>query len=455
MGQTAGRATTGLARARAQRGWSQTRTIFELRRHAGRLGVSIASDASLKTSISRWENGHRTPEHVYRELLVAVYGCSAAELGFDLDTHDDQGVGLRFADDLTSVVDDVGSLWRGDMDRRTFLSGAAFSAAAFTTPTLRWLVTNDPAPERASGRILVGGPQIGRIQSMTKALRDLDNHHGGGHARSAAVGLLVSDVHPLLDRGRYDAATGRALFAAAAELTQLVGWMTYDVGQFGLSQRYLIQALRLAHVADDRALGAEVLAAMSHQATFLNRGAEAVDLARAAGRAANELHIPALTAEAHVLEAHGHAQQRSHKACAAALGRAESTLDRADRHGDPQWITYFDEAYLSAKFGHCFAALGDGRHAVASATRSLDMSDGFVRGRAFNLSLLAKAHALQGEVEQACAAGHQAAQLVEHLDSARARHYLKDATRAVERRSSSPEVIELRRRVEAVDRLAS
>ena len=70
--------------------------------------------------------------------------------------------------------------------------------------------------------------------------------------------------------GRYDAATGRRLLSAVAETTQLAGWASYDAGMHGLAQRYLIQALRLAAGAGDRALGAEVLAAMSHQAAYLH-----------------------------------------------------------------------------------------------------------------------------------------------------------------------------------------
>jgi len=65
-----------------------------------------------------------------------------------------------------------------------------------------------------------------------------------------------------------------------------------------LSQRYLVQALRLAKAAGDRSLGAEILAAMSHQAAYLGQASSAVDLARAAGRTAREARVPALVAEA-------------------------------------------------------------------------------------------------------------------------------------------------------------
>ncbi|MFI5717803.1 hypothetical protein [Nocardia sp. NPDC051750] len=67
-----------------------------------------------------------------------------------------------------------------------------------------------------------------------------------------------------------------------AELTKLAGWAAYDLAEHGLAQRYLIQALRMARAAGDAALGAEILAAMSHQATYVGRPGDAVDLARAA-----------------------------------------------------------------------------------------------------------------------------------------------------------------------------
>jgi hypothetical protein len=177
----------------------------------------------------------------------------------------------------------------------------------------------------------------------------------------------------------------------------------------GLAQQYMIQALRLSAAAGDRALGAETLAAMSHQAAYIGAANEAVDLARAAGRAAIEAGVAAISAESAVLD------------------RAERTLDRADRASDPQWIGYFDEAYLAAKFGHCFATLGRGDLAQRFAAKSLDM-DGrrYARGRQFNLVLLAVAHAQSGELEPASEFGVQAVDAAEGLHSRRARDYLAD-----------------------------
>ena len=93
------------------------------------------------------------------------------------------------------------------------------------------------------------------------------------------------------------------------------------------------------------------------------------------------------------MEAHGHARAGESAACATALSAAEVALDQADRSSDPDWIGYFDEAYLSAKFGHCLRELGDQPQAIRFAERSLQMSEGYERGRVFNLTLLAHSHA--------------------------------------------------------------
>lgn len=189
----------------------------------------------------------------------------------------------------------------------------------------------------------------------------------------------------------------------------------------------MVQALRLASAARDRALGAEILAGMSHQAAYLLANAEAVDLARAAGRAAADAGVAAIQAESAVLEAQGHAVGGDGAACAVALDRAERALDRADRTSDPQWMGYFDEAYLAAKLGHCFTALGRGDLAAPFAERSLTM-DGrhYARGRQFNLALLAVAYSQAGEPERAAAVGLRAVDAMEGLRSVRARDYLAD-----------------------------
>ncbi len=212
--------------------------------------------------------------------------------------------------------------------------------------------------------------------------------------------------------------------SAAAELTQLAGWMAHDVGAHRLGQRYLVHALRLAQAAGDAPLGAEILAGMSHQATYLGHGAVGVDLARASARTAKAAGLPALCAEAAVMEAHGYARAGDERRCAASLSEADRIFDQANPADAPQWISYFDKAYLSAKFGHCFRDLGQFKQAETFARRSLDMELGYARGRVFNTLLLASAYAGQGEVEQACSVGRDGLAQTDDMKSIRVAQYV-------------------------------
>ena len=123
-----------------------------------------------------------------------------------------------------------------------------------------------------------------------------------------------------------------------------------------------------------------------------------------------------------------------------ALATAERTYDRATREDDPAWLAYFDEAYLAARMAQCFRDLGEASHAARYARRSLDMDGRYVRGRAFNLALLATAHAAQQEPEQACAVGRQALDLTVRLTSARSVGYVRDLVRRLRPRADVPAV---------------
>jgi hypothetical protein len=408
-------------------------------------GTPIASRASLKTELSRWENGHTKVRPEYRALFRLIYKSSDNELGFRSDLTDEIIMAaltpVSFREPWDTSFASAAEEWVRTVERREFLKGAAYVAASSTTPALQWLVGEPEKIERA-GRRAVALSHVDSLREMTRTLRVLDNRYGGAHARETLIRFLASEVRPLVLEGSYSDAVGRELLSAAAEAVQLAGWMTFDTGLHGMGQRHMAQALRLAGAAGDKTLGAEILCGMSHQASYLKDGATAVDLARAAGKTARSAGLPALLAEAHVMEAHGFACLQLGTACASSLHAAEKALDRADRSDDPIWIGYFDEAYLSAKFGHCFKELRDHRSAQRFAERSLDMDMSYVRGRAFNLALLATAHAQAGEVESACAIGAEARELTRSLNSQRANEYLEALVRELTPYQSSPVVAE-------------
>ncbi len=92
----------------------------------------------------------------------------------------------------------------------------------------------------------------------------------------------------------------------------------------------------------------------------------------------------------------------------------------------------------------CFRDLGDAPNAARYASRSLDMDGRYVRGRAFNLSLLASAYAMLREPEQACLVGQHALDLTGRLSSARSVRYVRDVARLLCPQASVPAVREFR-----------
>src|ERR1022692_1541694 len=70
----------GLRTARAAKGWSQSRLIYEIELYAQRHAIGVATSASLKVYVSDWENGRRAVSAPYAGILRALFGLNDAEL---------------------------------------------------------------------------------------------------------------------------------------------------------------------------------------------------------------------------------------------------------------------------------------------------------------------------------------------------------------------------------------
>ena len=400
--------------------------------------------ATDHTSVGRWLGGQRPRPHTLN-LLCTVFTqalghpVTETDLGY-APRNTDPDTGLIYHQDVADAVAASLQLYRSDVHRRRFLTDAAVSATAFAVPAIRYLTAPAaPLPVRESGR-RVGTAEVEAVREVTATFRRLDNRFGGGYGRSAVVHYLIDEASPMLTTGSYTPDTGAALFSAISELTLLAGWMAYDLEQHPVAQRYLIQALRLAHAGDDDALGAEILAGMSHQAAYLGQSDDAVDMARSAAHCARRAGQPVLLAEAHAAEAHGHALAGNPRSAVASLLAAEHALACADRADTPAWLTYFDHAYLAAKTAQTLRDAGDPGEAIAHAQRSLTMQDGYTRGRTFNLVLLATAQAEHGQIDQAADTGIKALSTARGIASARTRNYLRDLRRRLTPHGRQPAV---------------
>jgi transcriptional regulator with XRE-family HTH domain len=359
--------------------------------------------------------------------------AESASLGMSLSPSHaipDLDVGLEYPGTPAQAAGNFSTLWAADVADPAVLERGVIVPAAWNEASLRWMIA--PADRAHSNDELHGGVQIGmgdveRFQATVGMFRELDDRFGGGHAREALIQYLRGDAVRLL-RGRYPDTVGSALLSAVAEATLLAAWMTYDSTPLSpQAQRYFIQALGLAQAGGNRLLGASILDAMSHQATYTGRFAEAASLARAGRAGTAGIATASMTAHFHAMEARALARLGDAKGCDRALAAAVTEHDRRRPEDDPGWFQYFDEAELSAELGHCLRDLGRAEDAAQYAGRSVGIENGtFVRSDFFATMVLADSYLAAGEAEQACDAALAALSAGEQIRSGRCVNYLRE-----------------------------
>ena len=289
--------------------------------------VALQEDAASRSESS--QVGHRAAAERLRNgpvVASAITGSDAPGEPVDDAGHDSV---------LSSPWDH-----RGTVEASVALSGGGspverrcltlLSGAALTVPAHHWLI-REPEP-------LVSGLSGGRISmaladqlpAMITTLRTMDDAAGGGTVLALAQ-QAFGWVAGLLDRASYDESTGRRLHVALAELGQLTGWVAHDAGDPGLGQRYHVAALRAAHSADHRPLGAHILGCMADQAARHGQPAEAVTLIETAVAGIRGGETPRLLAELSIRKAYALATLRDRSACVTAVAQARA--GRAVRAG--------------------------------------------------------------------------------------------------------------------------
>src|SRR6185436_5306908 len=99
-------AATRLQAVRQLLGYSADKVVRMLLARAEALNLPVMSAASLKTKLSRWENGHEAVSlPVYRRLFRDLYGRTNEELGFPPEQEDQEANELKSRIGLARSVD--------------------------------------------------------------------------------------------------------------------------------------------------------------------------------------------------------------------------------------------------------------------------------------------------------------------------------------------------------------
>src|SRR5690606_9045688 len=147
------------------------------------------------------------------------------------------------------------------------------------------------------------------------------------------VGQL-HEVTDLLQEPQPESTT-RRLFKVAAELAELAGWMSYDVGLQPTAQKYFVLALHAAKEAGDRPLGSYILSSMSRQMIHLGRPDGARALRHRAACGSRDCAGPRTRSTLYAMEARAYANMGQPGRCERAVRMAEDTFAGAAEWDEP------------------------------------------------------------------------------------------------------------------------
>ncbi|WP_370415089.1 hypothetical protein [Streptomyces fradiae] len=425
-------------------GWSKGELARQVNRRARQMGAHhISTDTSR---VRRWLDGEQPREPIPRilsELFSERFGSVVAIEDLGLRTAHQSpsvsGVDLPWAGPQTVSL--LSEFSRSDLmlARRGFLGSSLQLAAgpALIEPMQRWLVptpagdADRPGPGEIERRPHRLSPvELDLLESTTAMFRQWDAQCGGGLRRKAVVGQL-HEVTDLLQEPQPGPVSQR-LFKCAAELAELAGWMSYDVGLQPTAQKYFVLALHAAKEAGDKPLGSYILSSMSRQMIHLGRPDDALELIHLAQYGSRDCATSRTQAMLYAMEARAYANMGQPSKCKRAVRMAEDTFSDIGLDGEPEpdWIRFFSEAELNGENSHSFRDLAyvAGRSpsyaslaepVMERAVQLFEKDTEHQRSYALNLIGMATVHLLKREPEQSVALAEKALVIAKKVRSER------------------------------------
>ncbi|WP_331758467.1 helix-turn-helix domain-containing protein (plasmid) [Nocardia sp. NBC_01377] len=264
-----------------------------------------------------------------------------------------------FGATATDPVTSLSTLGKGDVDRRSFLRRATYSAALSATalaltPEIGRIAAIDDTR-------IVGMGEVNALRQVTDAFQRLDEHRGGGVGRTAIAEFLATDVADLL-RSRFATAEVRSqALSAAAELAYLAGFKAHDANHDGMAQRYYLAALELAEESQVPGHDGWIFRILALQGADLGNRTFSVQLAEEAVRRTRGRVDGATQALFSVALARCHAETGDRARAHDALRTTEPwiTADRGDQL--PAWCAWWggDKATVNSQAAKTLRALNE------------------------------------------------------------------------------------------------
>ena len=276
-----------------------------------------------------------------------------------------------------------------------------------------------PAPTQALAESLHDGDDMAAMH----AFRTADRQAGGGRLYASVTRHLREVISPRL----VDADSTLQVFAVAAILMEMAGWMAHDSGQDATAGRHFTRALPLARASGDIPLAASLAASTSHLALQTGDPKTAVHWAqRGLDISKRGPAVPSLVARLHTMSARALAAAGQPTPAMAALTSAEEALHSAPEAERP-WLSPFDRAALALESALVLDDLCRYEEARAHAEHAIGLRESH-RARSLVLSriTLATLHLRCGDLDAVVTVGNDIVAADPNLGSIRVLRHLDD-----------------------------
>jgi hypothetical protein len=187
-----------------------------------------------------------------------------------------------------------------------------------------------------------------------------------------------------------------------AELTQLTGWLCFNMGDYRSAEKYYDEARSAAHDAENVELATYILCTMSHLATWRGKPRVGLDHAVAAAALAQRTS-PLAGAYAADVAVRAYVADNQPAKCRETLDREYSLLTAVSPDATvSSWWYFYGKSFYWSTHGQCSLKLHEPEDALRALDESLTLIDqANLHEYTFRQLFRAEARIQQGEIDQA------------------------------------------------------
>jgi tetratricopeptide (TPR) repeat protein len=240
---------------------------------------------------------------------------------------------------------------------------------------------------------------------------------------------------------------------ALADLHNLAGWTSFDVGMFSVARRHFGRALEQAREASDHSLVANILYRMGRLHLHQGMSRDALRFFQLGQIAAQDSECGLTVAMLCANEAWAYALIGDRRQMARSVGRAQDEFAKADHANARAWVRFFGEADLRASIGVAQISIenptdteiGDAVEQIAHAIRLRGPE--MTRSRTFELTALSTAYLRGGDRDHGLRAAQDAGSSAETVRSIRILDRLEPLQQLADQRARDADFSQLAQRI--------